>query len=84
MIESPAKSKLATTNYLSPRKACLYHKINNEPSEILRKSKSMLSSLGPSTPLLDDVFNLARTQIVLMLIVLPSFFVYIAYSHCSA
>ena len=46
-IESPVKSKLTTTNYLSSWKLHLYYKIDGDPSEILRTSTSKHSSLGP-------------------------------------
>ena len=68
-IESPVKGKLPTTNL--PWKAHLYHKIDSNPSEILRTSTSKLSSLdsGHAARIIDDnVFNLACAQIVLIVL----------------
>ena len=73
-IESQVKSKLTTTNYLSPWKVCV-PQIDSDSSEISRASMSNLSSLGQSTScsiVADNMFNLAHVKIVHMLIVLLS------------
>ena len=38
-IKSPTKSKLTTTNYLSPWKLHLYYKIDYDPSEISKLAR---------------------------------------------
>ena len=50
-IESPAKSKLRTWNYLLPWKLHLYYKTDGDLSEIMRTSTSKFSSLGLGMPL---------------------------------
>ena len=71
MIESPVKSKLHTTNYLSSCKDNLYHKIDSDPSEISRTS-FLARALCYACIIVDDVFNLAHAQIVHVVIVLLS------------
>ena len=69
-IESLVKSKLPTTNYLSPWQV---HKIDGDSSETLRMSMSNLSCFGPehAACIIDDyVFNLTCSQIVHVLIVI--------------
>ena len=43
-IQSPVKSKLSTTNCLSPQQIHQYYKLDGDPSEISRTSASKLTS----------------------------------------
>ena len=54
-IQSPVKSKLPTSNYLSSWKLHLCHMIDGDPSEIWRTSVSKLATLAQACCLHHDV-----------------------------
>ena len=87
VIQSLVKSKLLTTNYLSPWKLYLYNKIDSDLSDISRTqtSESKLYNIGLACCWWYWWHvSLAQAQIVHVLLYYYVFYVHSLYSHCSA
>ena len=85
-IQSLVKSKLLTTNYLSPWKLHLYNEIDGDLSDISRTqtSEQMLYNIGLGVA--DDIDDMLVWHMpkLCMYHCITMSSVYIAYSHCSA